>query len=376
KEYERNGERYQLLKWAQQAFDTFRVVPPGTGIVHQVNLEYLGQVVFEQDGVAYPDTLVGTDSHTTMINGLGIVGWGVGGIEAEAAMLGQPVAMLIPQVIGVRLVGELPEGATGTDLVLRVTELLRSMNVVGKFVEFFGRGLANLPLAARATIANMCPEYGATVGFFPVDDETLNYMRFTGRPDEVIARTEAFCKAQGLFRTEDTPDPIYTETMELDLRTIVPSIAGPKRPQDRIALTDAKSAARTEIELWEGQGSSKVPMNVHDDGSNYQVQNGSVVIAAITSCTNTSNPEVMVGAGSPAGRAVEAGLTTQPWVKTSLAPGSKVVTDYLADAKLDGYLNELGFELVGYGCTTCIGNSGPLPPPVEAAVDEGNLAVA
>ncbi len=376
KEYERNGERYQLLKWAQQAFNTFRVVPPGTGIVHQVNLEYLGQVIFEQDGVAYPDTLVGTDSHTTMINGLGIVGWGVGGIEAEAAMLGQPVAMLIPQVVGVRLVGALPEGATGTDLVLRATELLRGMNVVGKFVEFFGQGLANLPLAARATIANMCPEYGATVGFFPVDDETLNYLRFTGRPDEVIARTEAYCKAQGLFRTADTPDPVYTETVELDLSTIVPSMAGPKRPQDRIALSDAKAAARAEITSWEDQGSSKVPMEVHDDGSNYQVQNGSVVIAAITSCTNTSNPEVMVGAGILAKKAVEAGLTTKPWVKTSLAPGSKVVTDYLAEAKLDTYLDELGFELVGYGCTTCIGNSGPLPPPVEAAVDEGNLAVA
>ncbi|MCA9857737.1 MAG: aconitate hydratase AcnA, partial [Dehalococcoidia bacterium] len=325
KEYERNGERYQLLKWAQQAFKTFRVVPPGTGIVHQVNLEYLGQVIFEQDGVAYPDTLVGTDSHTTMINGLGVVGWGVGGIEAEAAMLGQPVAMLIPQVIGVRLVGALPEGATGTDLVLRATELLRSMNVVGKFVEFFGQGLANLPLAARATIANMCPEYGATVGFFPVDDETLNYMRFTGRPQEVIDRTEAYCKAQGLFRTADTPDPVYSETVELDLSTVVPSIAGPKRPQDRIALTDAKAEAEKEIKSWVDQGASKTPLTVHDDGSSYEVENGSVVIAAITSCTNTSNPEVMVGAGLLAKKAVEAGLSTKPWVKTSLAPGSKVV---------------------------------------------------
>ena len=376
KEYERNGERYQLLKWAQQAFKTFRVVPPGTGIVHQVNLEYLGQVIFEQDGVAYPDTLVGTDSHTTMINGLGVVGWGVGGIEAEAAMLGQPVAMLIPQVIGVRLVGALPEGATGTDLVLRATELLRSMNVVGKFVEFFGQGLANLPLAARATIANMCPEYGATVGFFPVDDETLNYMRFTGRPQEVIDRTEAYSKAQGLFRTADTPDPVYSETVELDLSTVVPSIAGPKRPQDRIALTDAKAEAEKEIKSWVDQGASKTPLTVHDDGSSYEVENGSVVIAAITSCTNTSNPEVMVGAGLLAKKAVEAGLSTKPWVKTSLAPGSKVVTDYLAEAGLDGFLDELGFELVGYGCTTCIGNSGPLPPPIEAAVDEGNLAVA
>ena len=376
KEYERNGERYQLLKWAQQAFKTFRVVPPGTGIVHQVNLEYLGQVVFEQDGVVYPDTLVGTDSHTTMINGLGVVGWGVGGIEAEAAMLGQPVAMLIPQVIGVRLTGALPEGATGTDLVLRVTELLRSMNVVGKFVEFFGQGLANLPLAARATIANMCPEYGATVGYFPVDDETLNYMRFTARPDEVIARTEAYCKAQRLYRTSETPDPTYSEVVELDLGTIVPSIAGPKRPQDRIALSDAKAAAVQEIASWVGQGASATPMPVHDEGSSYEVQNGSVVIAAITSCTNTSNPEVMVGAGLLAKKAVEQGLATKPWVKTSLAPGSKVVTDYLAEAGLEKYLDELGFELVGYGCTTCIGNSGPLPPPVEAAVDEGNLAVA
>ena len=376
KEYERNSERFQLLKWAQQAFETFRVVPPGTGIVHQVNLEYLGQVVLEQDGVVYPDTLVGTDSHTTMINGLGIVGWGVGGIEAEAAMLGQPIGMLIPQVIGVRLVGLMPEGATGTDLVLRVTELLRSMNVVGKFVEFFGQGLSNLPLAARATIANMCPEYGATVGFFPVDDETLNYMRFTGRPDEVVARTEAYCKAQQLFRTDATPDPVYSEVVELDLSTIVPSMAGPKRPQDRISLTDAKRVVAAEIASWVEQGAQRGPVTVHDDGSTYEVENGSVVIAAITSCTNTSNPEVMVGAGLLAKKAVQAGLSTKPWVKTSLAPGSKVVTDYLAEAGLDEFLDELGFELVGYGCTTCIGNSGPLPEAVEAAVDQGNLAVA
>ncbi|MEX2374706.1 MAG: aconitate hydratase AcnA, partial [Dehalococcoidia bacterium] len=347
KEYERNSERFLLLKWAQQAFETFRVVPPGTGIVHQVNLEYLGQVVLEQDGVAYPDTLVGTDSHTTMINGLGVVGWGVGGIEAEAAMLGQPIGMLIPQVIGVRLVGAMPEGATGTDLVLRVTELLRSMNVVGKFVEFFGQGLTNLPLAARATIANMCPEYGATVGFFPVDDETLKYMRFTARPDEVVARTEAYCKAQNLFRTDATPDPVYSEVVELDMSTIVPSMAGPKRPQDRIALTDAKRIVQGEIASWVEQGASAGPVTVHDEGSSYEVQNGSVVIAAITSCTNTSNPEVMVGAGLLARKAVEAGLATKPWVKTSLAPGSKVVTDYLAEAGLDEYLNELGFELVG-----------------------------
>ncbi len=375
-EYERNGERYQLLKWAQQAFNGFRAVPPGTGIVHQVNLEYLGQVVFETEGVAYPDTLVGTDSHTTMINGLGIVGWGVGGIEAEAAMLGQPVAMLIPQVVGVRLTGRLPEGATGTDLVLRVTELLRSLNVVGQFVEFFGQGLSNLSLAARATIANMCPEYGATVGYFPVDDETLRYMRFTSRDERVVQRTEAYCKAQGLFRTDDTPDPVYSQVVELDLSTIEPSLAGPKRPQDRIPLKAAKAAAQQEIAAWVGQGSSPKPVTVHDDGSSYEIENGSVVIAAITSCTNTSNPEVMVGAGLVAKKAVEKGLRTKPWVKTSLAPGSKVVTDYLADAGLTPFLDELGFELVGYGCTTCIGNSGPLPEPVEAAVDSGNLAVA
>ncbi len=376
REYERNTERYLLLKWAQQAFDGFRVVPPGTGIVHQVNLEYLGQVVWEQDGVAYPDTLVGTDSHTTMINGLGIVGWGVGGIEAEAAMLGQPVAMLIPQVVGVRLTGALPEGATGTDLVLRVTELLRSMNVVGKFVEFFGQGLSNVSLAARATIANMCPEYGATVGFFPVDDETLNYLRFTGRDDAVIARVEAYSKAQNLFRTDDTPDPVYSQVVELDLATIEPSLAGPKRPQDRIPLATARQSALDEIDNWVGQGASPNPVEVHDEGSNYSIENGSVVIAAITSCTNTSNPEVMVGAGLVAKKAVERGLATKPWVKTSLAPGSKVVTDYLDHAGLTPYLNELGFELVGYGCTTCIGNSGPLPEPIEAAVDSGNLAVA
>ena len=375
-EYERNSERYQLLKWAQQAFNGFRAVPPGTGIVHQVNLEYLGQVVFETDGVIYPDTLVGTDSHTTMINGLGIVGWGVGGIEAEAAMLGQPVAMLIPKVVGVRLVGKLPEGATGTDLVLRVTELLRSLNVVGQFVEFFGQGLSNLSLAARATIANMCPEYGATVGFFPVDDETLRYMRFTSRDERVVQRTEAYCKAQGLFRTDATPDPVYSQLVELDLSSIEPSLAGPKRPQDRIPLTGAKAAAQKEIADWVGQGSSATPVVVHDDGSTYEIENGSVVIAAITSCTNTSNPEVMIGAGLVARKAVEAGLRTKPWVKTSLAPGSKVVTDYLNQAGLTSYLDELGFELVGYGCTTCIGNSGPLPEPVEAAVDSGNLAVA
>ncbi len=374
-EYQRNVERYLLLKWAQQAFNGFRVVPPGTGIVHQVNLEYLAQTVFTNAaGEAYPDTVVGTDSHTTMVNGLGVLGWGVGGIEAEAAMLGQPVTMLVPQVVGVRLVGALPEGATGTDLVLRVTEVLRSRNVVGKFVEFFGRGLSGLPLAARATIANMCPEYGATVGFFPVDAETLNYLRFTGRDEALIARVEAYCKAQSLFRTDETPDPTYSEVLELDLSTIEPAMAGPKRPQDRISLRTAKAAARTEIDAWVKDGASPTPVAVH--GSNYSVQNGSVVIAAITSCTNTSNPEVMVGAGLLAKKAVEAGLTSKPWVKTSLAPGSKVVTEYLNDAGLTPYLDQLGFELVGYGCTTCIGNSGPLPPAIEAAVDSGNLAVA
>ncbi len=374
-EYQRNMERYLLLKWAQNAFNGFRVVPPGTGIVHQVNLEYLAQTVFTNAaGEAYPDTCVGTDSHTTMVNGLGVLGWGVGGIEAEAAMLGQPVTMLVPQVVGVRLVGSLPEGATGTDLVLRVTEILRSREVVGKFVEFFGKGLSGLPVAARATIANMCPEYGATVGFFPVDAETLNYLRFTGRDDALVARVEAYCKAQSLFRTDDTPDPTYSEVLELDLSTIEPAMAGPKRPQDRISLRTAKTAARTEIDQWVKDGASPTPVEVH--GSNYAVQNGSVVIAAITSCTNTSNPEVMVGAGLLAKKAVEAGLTSKPWVKTSLAPGSKVVTEYLNDAGLTPYLDQLGFELVGYGCTTCIGNSGPLPTEIEAAVDSGNLAVA
>ena len=376
-EYERSMERYQLLKWAQGAFDGFRVVPPGTGICHQVNLEYLGQTVMtNKNGEAYPDTVVGTDSHTTMINGLGVVGWGVGGIEAEAAMLGQPIAMLIPQVIGVRLSGKLPEGATGTDLVLRVTEMLRGRNVVGKFVEFFGSGLAELTLATRATISNMCPEYGATVGYFPTDDETLKYLRFTGREEAHVALVEAYAKAQHLFSTAATPEPVYTEVVDLDLASIVPSLAGPKRPQDRIALTDMKASAVSEAEVWVGQGASRMPLAVEDQGASYTLGNGSVVIAAITSCTNTSNPEVMVGAGLLAKKAVAAGLRTKPWVKTSLAPGSKVVTDYLDESGLSEYLDDLGFELVGYGCTTCIGNSGPLPEVVEAAVDAGNLAVA
>ena len=376
REFERNGERYQFLRWGQQAFEGFRVVPPGTGIVHQVNLEYLAPVVFSADGAAYPDTLVGTDSHTTMINGLGVVGWGVGGIEAEAAMLGQPVSMLIPQVFGVRLTGRLPEGATGTDLVLRVTELLRERNVVGKFVEFFGTGLTALPLAARATIANMCPEYGATVGFFPVDDETLNYMRFTGRSEEQIALVEAYCREQQLFRTDDTPDPEYSEMLELDLGTIEPSLAGPKRPQDRISLSDAQSSARATIAEEIEAGATASPVAVASNGDSYELSNGSVVIAAITSCTNTSNPEVMVAAGLLAKNAVERGLRTPPWVKTSLAPGSRVVTEYLDEAGLTEYLDALGFNLVGYGCTTCIGNSGPLPEAVSQAVDGGPLAVA
>ncbi len=377
REYERNLERYQLLKWGQGAFDNFRVVPPGTGIVHQVNLEYLGQVVMTNEaGEAYPDTVVGTDSHTTMIDGLGVVGWGVGGIEAEASMLGQPVSMLIPQVFGVRLTGELPEGTTGTDLVLRVTEELRQRNVVGKFVEFYGPGLTNLALAARATIANMCPEYGATVGFFPVDEETLNYLRFTSRPDEVVARVEAYAKEQGLFRTDATPDPVFSETLDLDLSTIEPSLAGPKRPQDRIALSAAKAAATRDIAAEVEAGAGADAVHVDRNGSSFDLGNGDVVIAAITSCTNTSNPEVMVGAGLLAKHAVEAGLKTPQWVKTSLAPGSKVVTDYLDEAGLSPYLDQLGFELVGYGCTTCIGNSGPLPEDIEEAIDGGHLAVA
>ena len=377
REYERNLERYQLLKWAQGAFDNFRVVPPGTGIVHQVNLEYLAPVVMTNDaGEAYPDSVVGTDSHTTMIDGLAVLGWGVGGIEAEASMLGQPVSMLIPQVFGVRLTGALHEGTTGTDLVLRVVEELRKKNVVGKFVEFFGPGVGNLALAARATIANMGPEYGATVGFFPVDDETLNYLRFTNRPEEVIARVEAYSKEQGLFRTDDTPDPIFSETLELDLSTIEPSLAGPKRPQDRIALSAAKAAATRDIAAEVAAGAGADAMHIDRNGSSFDLANGDVVIAAITSCTNTSNPEVMVGAGLLAKAAVEAGLKTPQWVKTSLAPGSKVVTDYLDEAGLSPFLDQLGFELVGYGCTTCIGNSGPLPEDIEEAIDHGHLAVA
>jgi aconitate hydratase len=375
-EYERNVERYRFLRWGQQAFNNFRVVPPGTGIVHQVNLEYLATVVFRKDEaggtLAYPDTLVGTDSHTTMINGLGVLGWGVGGIEAEAAMLGQPVSMLIPEVVGFKLTGRLPEGATGTDLVLRVTQMLRAKGVVGKFVEFYGTGLSSLPLASRATIANMAPEYGATMGFFPIDDETLNYLRFSGRDASLVALVEAYAKAQGLFRTDATPDPVFSDTLSLDLAEVEPAIAGPKRPQDRINLREAKSDfERNGITMVDA---GKRTNSVKVDG--FELKQGAVVITAITSCTNTSNPEVMLGAGLLARKAVAMGLKTPPWVKTSLAPGSQVVTDYLDAAGVTPALNALGFNLVGYGCTTCIGNSGPLDPKITSAIKEGDLVAA
>jgi aconitate hydratase len=401
REFERNGERYAFLRWGQTAFDNFKVVPPDTGIVHQVNLEYLARVVMDEkhDGevYAYPDTLVGTDSHTTMINGLGVLGWGVGGIEAEAAMLGQPVSMLIPQVVGFRLSGGLPEGATATDLVLRVTEMLRKKGVVGKFVEFFGPGLASLPLADRATIANMAPEYGATCGIFPVDQVSLDYLRFTGRPAERVALVEAYTKEQGLFHSASSPEAVYSDTLELDLGTVEPSLAGPRRPQDRVRLTEVKSSFLKELEAMTAAGRtgrSRTPapglqvsggtaagtkIAEHEVATEVsgevagQLGNGSVVIAAITSCTNTSNPSVMVAAGLVAKKAVERGLEVQPWVKTSLAPGSKVVTEYLREAGLTPYLDQLRFNLVGYGCTTCIGNSGPLPPAISKAIEERDL---
>ncbi|MEZ4414811.1 MAG: aconitate hydratase AcnA [Gemmatimonadota bacterium] len=395
REYERNRERYQLLRWAQTAFEDFRVVPPGTGIVHQVNLEYLASVVHRRpdqgDWVAYPDTCVGTDSHTTMINGLGVVGWGVGGIEAEAVLLGQPYYMLLPEVVGVKLTGHLPEGATATDLVLRVTEMLRKHGVVGRFVEFYGSGLSNLPLADRATIGNMAPEYGATIGFFPVDAETLRYLRATGRNPDLVDRVERVAKETGLFRTDDTPDPDYTSRLELDISTVEPSLAGPKRPQDRVRLSDMKSTFQRDLPGLLPQGASlsaagnggtavatetRREVEVALDGETMPVGDGSVVIAAITSCTNTSNPSVMVGAGLLAKAAVERGLDVQPWVKTSLAPGSQVVTDYLTAAGLLPYLEQLKFQVVGYGCTTCIGNSGPLPEPIEGAVKDNQLVVA
>ncbi|HTS77462.1 MAG TPA: aconitate hydratase AcnA [Bryobacteraceae bacterium] len=366
-EFQRNQERYALLKWAQSSFKNFRVVPPDTGIVHQVNLEYLAPVVFENDGAAYPDTLVGTDSHTTMINGLGVVGWGVGGIEAEACMLGQPTSMLLPAVVGFKLSGRLPEGSTATDLVLTVTQMLRKRGVVGKFVEFYGDGVGALSVADRATISNMAPEYGATIGVFPIDHASLEYLRMTNRPAQRIELVEAYAKEQGLFRVDGAPEPVFSDTLSLDLSTVVPSVAGPKRPQDRIDLPDVKKNFLAA--LGAAQKSAQV-------ASNGTIQDGAVVIAAITSCTNTSNPSVMVAAGLLAKKAVERGLNVKPWVKTSLAPGSKVVMDYLNDAGLVPYLEKLRFNLVGYGCTTCIGNSGPLPDEVAAAVQAEKLTVA
>src|SRR5215475_11564559 len=371
-EFQRNVERYAFLRWGQTAFQNFKVVPPDTGICHQVNLEYLARVVC---GVpsgsrweAYPDSVVGTDSHTTMVNSLGVFGWGVGGIEAEAAMLGQPSSMLIPQVVGFRLHGRLGQGATATDLVLTVTEMLRKKGVVGKFVEFYGSGLSSLSVPDRATIANMAPEYGATMGFFPVDAETLAYLQFTARPHEQIALVEAYCKEQGLFRTDLTPDPSFTDTLQLDLSTVEPTVAGPKRPQDRVPLREAKSSF---VKIVEGAPSKQA--HVQNNGDSFDLSSGAVVIAAITSCTNTSNPSLMLGAGLLAKKAVERGLRVKPWVKTSLAPGSKVVTDYLQASGLTPYLDKLKFHLVGYGCTTCIGNSGPLPDAIGAAIKENNL---
>jgi aconitate hydratase len=407
KEFERNKERYAFLRWGQGAFKNFSVVPPGTGIVHQINLEYLAKVVFTHavngEMLAYPDTLVGTDSHTTMINGLGVLGWGVGGIEAEAAMLGQPISMLIPQVVGFKLFGKLQPGATATDVVLTVTNILRKKGVVGKFVEFFGTGLSSLSLADRATIANMSPEYGATMGFFPVDQQSLDYLLFTGRDKQRVALVEAYCKEQGIFHTDGGPEPQYSETVELDLGTVEPSIAGPKRPQDLVPLSKAHTAFREAVvEMVQSSSKAKKlsPANavavaemesegggmhydelfktvaVRQRNGDFNLRHGSVVIAAITSCTNTSNPSVMIAAGLLAKKAVERGLTTKPWVKTSLAPGSKVVTSYLSESGLTQPLEQLGFHLVGYGCTTCIGNSGPLPEPIAKAVQDNDLVVA
>ena len=371
-EFQRNRERYVFLRWGQKSFRDFRVVPPGTGICHQVNLEYLGRVVFTREaaGVAYafPDSLVGTDSHTTMINSIGVFGWGVGGIEAEAAMLGQPLSMLIPEVVGFKLHGRLPAGSTATDLVLTATQMLRKKGVVGKFVEYYGPGLSSLTVPDRAVLSNMSPEYGATMGFFPVDDETLAYLRFSGREEEHVKLVEAYAKEQGLFRTDATPDPVFTSTLELDLSTIEPALAGPKRPQDRVPLREAKPAFLKSLE-----GAPAKHASVKSNGDHYEVGHGSVVIAAITSCTNTSNPSLMIGAGLLAKKAVERGLHAKPWVKTSLAPGSKVVTDYLDAAGLTQYLDALRFNLVAYGCTTCIGNSGPLPEPIAAAIKENGL---
>ncbi|MDY0029326.1 MAG: aconitate hydratase AcnA [Pseudobdellovibrionaceae bacterium] len=373
-EFERNGERYAFLRWGQTAFKNFRVVPPGTGICHQVNLEYLAQTVWVEEDedksgvqIAYPDTLVGTDSHTTMVNGLGVLGWGVGGIEAEAAMLGQPVSMLIPEVIGFKLTGTMKEGTTATDLVLMVTQMLRAKGVVNKFVEFYGPGLDNLTLADRATIANMAPEYGATCGFFPVDAETIRYMNFTGRDPHRVKLVEAYCKEQGMWRDENTPDPVFTDSLELDLGDVEPSLAGPKRPQDRVPLSKMPESIKAIV-----PERRSIPV----EGADYKLDDGAVVIAAITSCTNTSNPSVLVAAGLVARKAVAKGLNVKPWVKTSLAPGSQVVTDYLNKAGLQADLDNLGFNLVGYGCTTCIGNSGPLPAPIAGAVEKGDLTVS
>jgi aconitate hydratase len=376
-EFQRNRERYSFLRWGQSAFDNFAVVPPDTGIVHQVNLEYLARVVFVNDrGVAYPDTVVGTDSHTTMINGVGVLGWGVGGIEAEAAMLGQPSTMLIPEVIGVKLTGRLAEGATATDLVLTVTEMLRKRGVVEKFVEFFGDGLADLPLADRATIANMAPEYGATCGIFPIDEVTLDYLRLTGRDQERIDLVREYARVQGLWRHDGAPDPVYTDVLHLDLSAVQPSLAGPKRPQDRVSLADMQSAYRDAFARDQDKWKSDGPAKVTNGAGTFELRDGAVVIAAITSCTNTSNPAVMLGAGLLARNARKRGLGVQPWVKTSLAPGSKVVTDYLNRSGLMDDLEALGFHLVGYGCTTCIGNSGPLDAAISKAVNDNRLSVA
>ncbi len=398
KEFERNRERYEFLKWGQSAFDNFRVVPPATGIVHQVNLEYLAKTVWEHEGVLYPDSLVGTDSHTTMINGLGVVGWGVGGIEAEAVMLGQPIYMLIPEVVGFKLTGKLAEGCTATDLVLVVTQMLREHGVVGKFVEFFGPGLADMPLANRATIANMAPEYGATMGFFPVDEQTTKYMTLTGRDDKLIEMVEQYCREQGLWR-DDARQIKYSSTLELDMGTVEPSLAGPRRPQDRITLSGMQSQWRQDLNITFGKASPAststaatmaaeggtavaetappvTGVTVEYDGSTFDLTDGDVVIAAITSCTNTSNPSVMIGAGLVAKKAREKGLNRKPWVKTSLAPGSKVVTEYLNKSELMDDLEAIGFYLVGYGCTTCIGNSGPLPEPISKAINENDLVCA
>jgi aconitate hydratase len=370
-EYDRNKERYQFLRWGQSAFSEFKVVPPGTGIVHQVNIENLAKVIFERNGMIYPDTVVGTDSHTTMVNGLGVLGWGVGGIEAEAAMLGQPVSMLIPKVVGFKLTGALKEGVTATDLVLTITEVLRKHGVVGKFVEFYGAGCSAVPLANRATIGNMSPEYGSTVAIFPIDDQTIEYLKFTGRSKDQLALVETYAKAQGLW-LDPNHTPRFSENLELDLSSIEPSIAGPKRPQDRVALKNAKENFNKALPTYTTDVNKEIEVSL--DGEKMTLKHGAVVIAAITSCTNTSNPEVMIGAGLLAKKAIELGLTRAPWVKTTLAPGSQVVTDYLNKAGLSTYLSKLGFDLVGYGCTTCIGNSGPLQEPISAGINHADLS--